>query len=94
MLLDSKDAKSPVNVLDKKKYYLEVSPKKYRSKSWDSSDTVKEFMEKDTMAPKFKKLVREGIPDELRCIMWTRILKIDQLPSNFIISCFLMFRRP
>lgn len=54
-------------LLDTKRYSLEMPAKKGRSKSWDDSATVKEFMVNERLANKFKNLVREGIPDELRC---------------------------
>lgn len=46
-----------------------------RSPLWNDSKSVDELLSSSAPSKKLKSLVRNGIPDDLRCIVWPKILQ-------------------
>ncbi|KAJ3225683.1 hypothetical protein HK099_006404 [Clydaea vesicula] len=62
----------------KEKYRSQESPIGFE-KIWDSPTIQKFYKEKNPETTKLKKLVRAGIPDEIRGNVYSKLLKIDKL---------------
>eukprot|EP00158_Paraphelidium_tribonemae_P003601 Partr_v1_DN26250_c0_g1_i1_m48628 putative TBC1 domain family member len=70
-----------IPLLDKEAVAVKTKcEKRIRSKVWDNSKYYQDLIANDRSGSKLKLLVREGIPDELRGLLWLTLLNVYGLP--------------